>query len=147
MLVSTAFSARNTKNLHERGRQARRPTAGGRRSSRPRLEVLEDRTLLYTEYVLNTSDSGSGSLRTAIASASSGDTIDFASGVTGTITLTSGPLVIDQSLDIEGPGAGNLTISGNDASQVFVVGSPATIAGLTIADGSTPTRVAAGLIA
>ena len=83
-----------------------------------------------------------GSLRRTISNASSGDTIAFASGVTGTITLTAsnGPLDITQDLDIEGPGAGILTISGNDATQVFDVspGVTATIAGLTIADGSKP---------
>jgi hypothetical protein len=39
--------------------------------------------------VTNTNDSGAGSLRAAIASAASGDTVD-ATGVSGTITLTSG---------------------------------------------------------
>jgi len=99
--------------------------------------------LLSTDIVQNTNDSGTGSLRATISSASPGDTIAFASGVTGTITLSaiSGPLDITQNLDIEGPGAGKLTISGNGASQVFVVANAsitATIAGLTIADGFAP---------
>ena len=113
MPLSTALSARITNFLRERGRPGRRHTPGGRRSSRPRLEVLEDRTLLSTDIVTNTNDSGAGSLRATISSASPGDTIAFASGVTGTITLTSGELDINENLDIEGPGAGILTISGN----------------------------------
>jgi hypothetical protein len=95
--------------------------------------------LLNTDYVQNTSDSGSGSLRATIANASSGDTIEFAFAVIGTITLTSGPLDITENLDIEGPGANSLAISGNGAAQVVSIpgGVTATIAGLTIADGNS----------
>src|SRR5262249_1802712 len=55
-----------------------------------------------------------------------------------TITLTSGELVINKNVDIEGLGAANLTISGNDASRVFDITNAkakVTIAGLTIAHG------------
>ena len=41
--------------------------------------------------VNNTADSGAGSLRGALASALDGDTID-ATGISGTITLTTGQL-------------------------------------------------------
>ena len=54
------------------------------------------------------------------------------------ITLTSGEIDIDKSLDIEGPGPNKLTISGNNKSRVFDIGPDATdvtIAGLTITDG------------
>ncbi len=142
MLLLTALSARTTNDLRERGQRGRRHTPGGRRSARPRLETLENRTLLSVDIVTNNSDDPSnlGSLRYAVDSAANGDTIEFASNVTGTITLsaTNGPLDITQDLDIEGPGANNLTISGNDATEVFEVesGATATIAGLTIADGS-----------
>ena len=46
-------------------------------------------------------------------------------------------MAITKSLDIEGPGANRLTISGNDASRVFDIsgGLTVTIAGLTIAHG------------
>lgn len=67
--------------------------------------------------VTNTNDSGPDSLRQAILDADDGDTITF--GVTGTITLTSGELLIEnKSLVIQGP-AGGITISGNNASRVF----------------------------
>src|SRR5205085_5717173 len=72
--------------------------------------------------VTNTNDSGAGSLRDAINAADyDGDTINFAPGVTGTITLTSGHLVITKNLTISGPGANVLTISGGMASRIFYV--------------------------
>jgi len=118
----------------DKGRSLRHPLAH-RRSSRPRIEVLENRALLSL-LVTSNADSGPGSLRAAIAAAPSGATIEFAKGI-HTITLTSGELAITKSLDIEGPGASKLTISGNDTSRVFdIEGTMAVIiAGLTITDG------------
>ena len=109
-----------------------------RRGFRPRLEGLEDRTLLSTVTVTNNDDSGPGSLRAAIAAASSGETINFAPSLRGqTITLTSGELDITQGLDIEGLGADQLSVSGNNSSRVFEVaaGLNVTISGLTVTDG------------
>jgi len=85
--------------------------------------------------VTSTADSGAGSLRDSIAAASSGDTINIS--VTGTIILTGGTLTISKSLTISGPGASDLAVSGNNATQVFVVNSGATvtISGLTIENG------------
>ncbi|MBV8349357.1 MAG: hypothetical protein JOZ49_18100 [Mycolicibacterium sp.] len=111
----------------------------------PRLEVLESRTVLSTLTVLNNNDSGPGSLRQAILDAPSGSTIKFANHLQGGGTITlSQELVINKNLDIEGPGASKLTISGNDKTRVFdIEGGPfiVTIAGLTIthgrADGTT----------
>jgi len=88
--------------------------------------------------VMNTNDSGAGSLRQALADASDGDTIDFAAAVSGTITLTSGQLVVGKSVMISGPGANVLAIDGNHASSVFQIdqGLTVTISGLTITNGS-----------
>jgi nitrous oxidase accessory protein NosD len=58
--------------------------------------------------VTNTNDGGPGSLRQALADANDGDTIGFA--VTGTISLTSGELVIDKNITISGPGSNSLTV-------------------------------------
>jgi hypothetical protein len=106
----------------------------------PRLDALECRALPSTLTVMNNADSGSGSLRETIALASNGDTIDFDPGLAGqTITLTSGELVINQSLDIEGLGASHLAVSGNDASRIFDIttsGVTVTLAGLTITHGN-----------
>ncbi len=87
---------------------------------------------------------GETTLRDALAEAESlgGDqTITFAPGLTGTIFLDSG-LVIGSDVDIEGPGASSLTISGGGSNSSFSVitvssGVTASLSGLTIADGFT----------
>src|SRR5207302_1486338 len=115
---------------------------------RPTLAALEDRKLLSTLTVTNTLDSGKGSLRAEIAAAQPGDTIRFAGKLTNqTITLTSGELVINKSLDIEGPSAGRLTVSGNNASRVFDIqgGVTVTLAGLTIANGQVADDLGGGI--
>ena len=90
--------------------------------------------------VTNTADTGAGSLRQAITDACPGSTITFA--VTGTITLTGGALDVEQSLTIQGPGAGKITINGNNSAQsIFSIGTSnpsvdATISGLTITGGN-----------
>jgi Right handed beta helix region len=85
--------------------------------------------------VTSKADNGSGTLRKTIANANSGDVIRF--NVSGTITLTSGELLINKNLKVTGPGASKLTISGNDSSRVFHIGSSktVTISNLTIANG------------
>ena len=88
--------------------------------------------------VTNTNDSGPGSLRDALAVANNGDTID-ATGVSGTILLTSGELQINRPVTINGPGAGTLAVNGNGSSRVFenlagLVGG-VIISGFTITNG------------
>lgn len=89
--------------------------------------------------VTSLQDSGSGTLRSAIDLAASGDTIDFQAGLSGVITLESPLPVLDQDLTLQGPGAGVITVSGNDLHRVFFVesGAVVVISGLTIADGFT----------
>ena len=127
-----------------RRRKGHRAPALRRRGFRPRLEGLEDRTVLSTLTVPNTLDSGAGSLRDAIKAASSGDTIVFDPGLNGqTITLTSDELTISKSLDIEGPGAGPAGHQ-RQRCQPGLRHQPepkpvtVTIAGLTIANGRAP---------
>jgi predicted outer membrane repeat protein len=141
------------------------PTAGRRTqtscyqrvSFRPRVEALEDRWLPSTLTVTNTQDSGRGSLRAEIAAAQSGDTIVFSATLTssssskphhggttstpGKITLTSGELDLTKNLTIQGPGAGQLTISGyggNTFLRVFEVAPNTTVSvsGLNIINGN-----------
>lgn len=88
--------------------------------------------------VTNCDDSGSGSLRSAVEAAVSGDTIDLTQVGCSTITLTSGYIdVVQDDLSIQGPGTGTLTISGNDADSVFRHFGSGTLAlrNLTIAHG------------
>jgi hypothetical protein len=100
----------------------------------PRLELLEDRTVPSAFTVRNLLDSGNGSLRAAISSGD--DTIAFAPGLHGTITLNS-ELPINHAVTINGPGANKLSVSGNGASRVFDISGNVnvTVAGLTITDG------------
>ncbi|MEO6815072.1 MAG: CSLREA domain-containing protein [Edaphobacter sp.] len=83
------------------------------------------------------------SLRDAITLANSytaGD-IFFGSGVTGTITLTSALPNITGSVNISGPGANLLTVSGANTYQVLHTNSGTTvsISRLTIANGNAGT--------
>jgi hypothetical protein len=107
----------------------------------PPLQIiaLEDRTVPSTLTVTSAADDNSaGTLRTVVAGAQSGDTIQFARSLRGnTITLIQGELTVSQDLNINGPGATTLSISGGGVSRVFNIGASATvtISGLTLADG------------
>src|SRR6266481_8957998 len=88
--------------------------------------------------VTNTDDSGPGSLRDALAAANDGDIID-ATGISGTILLTSGELQITHAVTINGPGAGSLSIDGNATFRVFDnLTSGVSIFGFSITNGSAP---------
>ena len=93
--------------------------------------------------VTNTNDTGTGSLRQALADAVDGDTINFSSSLNGQrITLTSGELLVNKSVTISGPGATMLTVDANHTSRVFDIasGKDVTISGLTITNGSASNR-------
>jgi hypothetical protein len=67
--------------------------------------------------------------------------IVFQPGLTGTITLTQDRLVVDKNLEIIGPGADRLTVSGNHQSAVFEIANDpraqdVRVSGLTVADGT-----------
>lgn len=93
--------------------------------------------------VQNCDDSGAGSLRDAIASAATGDVIDFSGLTCPDITLTSGAIVIGAgiaNLTLVGPGRDALAISGNDSSRVFEqqgAGS-LSLSGVTLSQGRGP---------
>src|SRR5207237_7073112 len=94
-------------------------------------------SLAVTITVTNANDSGPGSLRAAIASASPDDIINFSLAYPATITLSGGSLVINTNLTINGPGTSNLAISGNSTFVVFSVGSGITvnISSVTVVNG------------
>ena len=125
--------------------QARAPSEQPACSSSPRrawsVEYLEGRTLLSQFSVTNLNDSGGGSLRQAIIDSNKTtgpNEIDFAAGLSGTITLTSGELTIaNDDVSIVGPGQDLLSVSGNGNSRVFEVvpGVTASLSELTITRG------------
>ena len=111
--------------------------------------------------VTNLSDSGTGSLRSAIAQANSTpgtNTVNFA--VAGTIVLTTGQIDITNALNIVGPGESQLIIDGNATSRIFrtlsvSVSCPApigssdflvSISGLTLRNGFIPNGFNGGAI-
>jgi predicted outer membrane repeat protein len=126
----------------------KRPSA--RRKFQPSLDALEDRLLLSTFTVTNLGDTGAGSgqqgdlrycLNTANANSEGSNRIVFLPGLTGTITLAQGVLAVNKSLEIDGPGASRLTVSGNHQSGVFEItadprAQDVRFSDLTIADGT-----------
>jgi hypothetical protein len=109
-------SMTNTKNhLHARGAVI--------------VEPIERRVLLASIVVNSLADNttlgdGLTTLREAIAAAAANsgpDVVTFANKLQGTITLTNGELAIDTDLDVNGPGAQRIAVSGNGASRIFNV--------------------------
>jgi predicted outer membrane repeat protein len=102
--------------------------------------------------VTNTNDNGPGSLRRAIAQANSGDTIKFANNLQNQkIILSSGELIINKNLIIDGRETPGINISGNNTSRVIDLQktqtyqpTSLTIYNLTISDGRTTVADKAG---
>ena len=103
--------------------------------------AIESTAATFT--VTNTNDSGPGSLRQAIIDANANgqsNTINFDGSFSSpqTITLAS-TLVVDSTADgtltINGPGADLLTISGNNAVQIFFLWDSASVSGVTFTGG------------
>jgi hypothetical protein len=129
-----------------RNRKASRPRRPVARY-RPWLEALEDRTVPSQVSLTVTSlvDSGPGTLRAAILTADAGShsdhfTIGFS--VAGAIDLQSSLPDLNNSISIEGPGAGSLTVEQapltSFSSAIITVDADQSVSlsGLTIANGS-----------
>jgi hypothetical protein len=98
--------------------------------------TLVPAAIAATDTVTNKNDSGPGSLRAVIAAAAPGDTVVFAPSVTGTISLTSGPISIAGDLTIQGPGASNLAVDAGGHSQILNISAgTVSITGLTLSHG------------
>ena len=136
------------------GREKLRLGGGtGARGIKPIVTLLEGRTLLsQLSLTVNTlADDPSGNipgyttLRDAItqanASTDSQEVINFASGLQGTIDLTQALPDLKNNIDLEGPGAKNLTVQRDSSApdfSVFTVDTGATVnlSGLTISGGN-----------
>src|SRR5262245_27270408 len=128
-----------------------RPVGQGRKV-RPRLEVLEDRSLLSVCLADRLTDLGEGKdfvgdLRYCVTEAQDEDSIQFL--VKGTINLTRALPDLTRSISIEGPGADLLTVRRNTGGdyRIFTVGSSATVrlSGLTISNGFTFGQTGGGI--
>jgi hypothetical protein len=128
---------------------------------RPKLEILEDRTLLAPVFtvVLGTdfdpSGNGTGQMVTATSgdlrycvsqadqAVNAGSTITFSAALGNSITLQAGELLLTQNMTIQGPGSSTLTISGGfvpatpafpftqPGSRIFDINSPSTIVSIS----------------
>ncbi|MEK6278597.1 MAG: choice-of-anchor Q domain-containing protein, partial [Actinomycetota bacterium] len=153
------MSKRRRRNLEKRRRHAQtggRTTRSRRLSAGAGLTVGATLTIAGTAQatdftVDNTNDTGGNcptvttcTLRQAITDANTNsgpDDILFDSGLSGTITLGSDLPTITGPTDIQGPGAGQLTVNGTDDLQIIsinqaVSGDPVSISGLTITNGA-----------
>jgi Ca2+-binding RTX toxin-like protein len=80
---------------------------------------------------------GDVSLREAIFIAAAGGNVNFAPSLTGgTISLTLGTLNLNRNITIQGLGANNLTVDGNNTFGIFSINNNANtnISGLTLAN-------------
>ncbi len=94
-----------------------------------------------TRVVLNASNGQAGSLRDTVLNAQDGDTITFATNLSGrTIVLLSGDILIDKSLTIDGSALDkSITLSGGGKLRVFAVSAKdVSLIGLTIAHTIAP---------
>jgi hypothetical protein len=133
-LVRSRKRRRTLLNRAELGRVSRTPA---------HVEVLENRQLLSNIVVTSTADNGAGSLRLAIFNASPGSTIVFDPSLANkTIQLTSGHILILNSVKIVGETASGLTINGGGSDRIFSVTRPGPdvptvmISGLTLQNGN-----------
>ena len=126
-----------------------RPTSGASDLGAVQIYDLTVTTLADSTNVGTTCTGGPCSLRDAITLADShgsGDIIPL-DGLKGTITLTSPLPDITTNINISGPGANLLTISGGNAYPVFHIANSGTasISGVTIANGNGGAPGGAGI--
>lgn len=104
------------------------------------LWLLANLSAAQTLIVSSLDDSGTGSLRDLMEAANTNpgpDIIEFEEGLTGIITLQSALPAIVENLEILGPGADLITISGSQAHRVFLINQEVqvTLSALRIAEG------------
>jgi hypothetical protein len=91
--------------------------------------------------VVNTNDTGAGSLRDALTAANADTTPPVSIKITanGTLTLGSALPSISNDMTVNGPGESKFTIDGAGSFQIFLIqaGTTVTIDGLTATNGSS----------
>ena len=122
------------------------------------MNVTANFAINVAPVVENTNDSGPGSLRQALLDAADGDTITFDFGPVApdapdvaVITLTSGELVINNSITIMGPGADVLEVTRDPNASAFRIfhvmpSHTVTIQGMTISNGNSGTANGGGIL-
>jgi hypothetical protein len=133
--------------------QTNPPRGRSKRNRRPRdlVERLEDRALLsgHVLMVTNPNDFEPGSLRTEVAAAASGDTIEFSSALAKKPISLLSPITINKQLTITGFGPTQLHISDANFLQdrhLFDIGANGnvTISGLTLTQAQGAERAQDG---
>ncbi|MEA5508049.1 choice-of-anchor Q domain-containing protein [Halotia wernerae UHCC 0503] len=92
--------------------------------------------------VTSLNDSGTGSLRDTIASASNNDTINFSSSLANQVITFTSLIAITENLVIDGIDAVNLALSGNNTTQLFRVNnhSKLTLKNLIVKNAKTTNK-------
>lgn len=87
--------------------------------------------------VINREDSGEGSLRDAISSASAGDNIKFDPGLAGGVINLDGAIVPAVDVKIDASAAPGLTLNGGGVDRLLIVNSgvSVTVIGMTFTNG------------
>ncbi len=90
--------------------------------------------------VINTNDSGAGSLRNTISCVDPGSTIYFSLPAMSQINLTSGEISINKNISLLGSGLTNLTLTGNNSSRIFHItsGNTLVLKDLSLKDANGP---------
>jgi hypothetical protein len=87
--------------------------------------------------VINTNNSGAGSLRQAVLDVEAGGTILFDADIDGNTIMLSSEIEIDKDITIQGNGDDDTIISGSDETRIFVItDADVTINNITLTDGS-----------
>ncbi len=137
------MTARSIRRAHERGRGRKLASGAGAALGATALfsPAADAATFTVTSLDDSTAD---GTLRGEVIDANlspGADDLVFASGLSGTITLDGGQIeVYGDALEIQGPGAGTITVSGDDAQRILYLhdipaGDEVVISGLTLTQG------------
>jgi hypothetical protein len=126
----------------DRGDNNGAPATDQRGVPRPAGAAVDIGAVEMQKVQVNSQDSGPGSLRQLIQDASDGAFIDLGPCSATTVVLTSGELLIDKNLTLNGPGADLLNVQrsaaqGTPEFRIFEIAAGKTVSlfGMTISNG------------